>query len=347
MARPKERGFLFIPLDVDIHTDPKIRRLIRRCGGGATDVYTALLCLIFRDGYYIKNEEDLAFILSERTGFDEDHVVKVLHALLDVGLIDNGLYANGIITSTGIQKRWQFTIAQLKRTARINEFALVPVDDPIIKNSSNPSIPKNSSKVSSEGMGVSSESTGVSSFLGKPYKGKGKKEIEERNKISSSYNSSSFTLSPEASSDQEKEKKEIIYYFTFKRNFMQPCAEYEKLVRFNSNGCPWCDIAPGAKQDAVSRWKQIPERKPRFAKNVLKKWEVVLDKILSLDPPEDVILDALSDTLSFSSGWDDHLIIYCNANLRDFIENNIPVLKQSCMALAKQFGCDRIAYKSI
>lgn len=353
MARPEETGFLFIPLDVDVHTDPKIRRLIRRCGGGATDVYIALLCLIFREGYYIRNEEDLAFILSERTGFEEDQVVKVLHGLLDVGLLDKGLYSSaGILTSAGIQKRWQYTIAQLKRTARINEFALVLNDMPIIKNSSKVSseetmVNSEETGLPSEEKAVSSESNGVSSFLGKPYKGRGKKEIEERNKISSSCSSSSFTLSAEAkSAGGEKEKEEIIYYFTFYKNFMRPADEYNKLVQFNAGSCPWAEIAPDTKEEIVARWRQIPERKPRFTKSVLRKWQAVVDVIIGLNPADDILLCALSDKLAFTT-TEDGLVIYCQPSLRDFIEDNIPALKPSVKDLARQFGKENVLYKNI
>ena len=59
MARTRRYGLEYFPMDTDMFTDIKIRKLIKFQGGKVIAVYTLLLCTIYRNGYYILWDEEL------------------------------------------------------------------------------------------------------------------------------------------------------------------------------------------------------------------------------------------------------------------------------------------------
>ena len=71
MARPVKATLEYFPMDIDFFQDLKVRKLKRFQGGKAVTVYAALLCIIYRDGYYTKWDEDMAFVLSEITNYEQ------------------------------------------------------------------------------------------------------------------------------------------------------------------------------------------------------------------------------------------------------------------------------------
>jgi len=107
MARPQKQGLDYFPFDVDFFDDIKVRKLIRRQGGKAVAVYALLLCFIYKNGYYIGNDEELPFIISEKTGYEEAYIREVIKNLFSLGLLNKTLYdEHGILTSKGIQERF-------------------------------------------------------------------------------------------------------------------------------------------------------------------------------------------------------------------------------------------------
>ena len=64
MGRAIKQGLEYFPFDIDFFQDIKIRKLIRYQGGKAITVYTLLLCIIYRDGYYTKWDEELVTMSS-------------------------------------------------------------------------------------------------------------------------------------------------------------------------------------------------------------------------------------------------------------------------------------------
>ena len=79
MARPKKLGLEYFPLDVNFYRDIKIRKLMRTNGGGVSiTIYILLLCHIYETGYYMPWDEDLPFVLSEISGFDEETIQKTI-----------------------------------------------------------------------------------------------------------------------------------------------------------------------------------------------------------------------------------------------------------------------------
>jgi len=123
MARPKKAGLEYFPLETNMFSDIKLRKLIRCQGGKAVTVYVCLLCIIYEKGYYIKWDEDLLFIISERTGYEEAYIQEALKSCLAVGLFNKAMWADGVLTSKGIQLR--YSEATLHRTSTIRDYSLV------------------------------------------------------------------------------------------------------------------------------------------------------------------------------------------------------------------------------
>lgn len=127
MARPRKKGLEYFPVDVDMFSDIKLRKLIRCQGGKAVTVYVCLLCIIYENGYYIRWDEDLLFIISERTGYEEAYIQEVLKSCLAVGLFDRAMWADGVLTSRGIQYR--YTEVSSRRTSTIREYSLISAQE--------------------------------------------------------------------------------------------------------------------------------------------------------------------------------------------------------------------------
>lgn len=107
MGRNRKLGLDYFPMDVDFFQDIRIRKLIKYQGGKAVTVYALLLCIIYKQGYYVRWDDELPFIISEQTGFEEAYIQEVFKCCLVVGLFSKKLYdSDKVITSKGIQERW-------------------------------------------------------------------------------------------------------------------------------------------------------------------------------------------------------------------------------------------------
>lgn len=107
MGRNRKLGLDYFPMDVDFFQDIRIRKLIKYQGGKAVTVYALLLCIIYKQGYYVRWDDELPFIISEQTGFEEAYIQEVFKCCLIVGLFSKKLYdSDKVITSKGIQERW-------------------------------------------------------------------------------------------------------------------------------------------------------------------------------------------------------------------------------------------------
>ena len=108
MGRNRKLGLDYFPMDVDFFQDIRIRKLIKYQGGKAVTVYALLLCIIYKQGYYVRWDDELPFIISEQTGFEEAYIQEVFKCCLIVGLFSKKLYdSDKVITSKGIQERYK------------------------------------------------------------------------------------------------------------------------------------------------------------------------------------------------------------------------------------------------
>lgn len=126
MARIAKSGLEYFPFDIDFFQDIRIRKLIKRQGGKAVTVYALLLCLIYKNGYYMQWDDELPFIGSEMSGFDEAYVSEVIKTCLALGLFDKNLYdTEQVLTSKGIQVRYCNIQRLNKRMSRIDRYSLM------------------------------------------------------------------------------------------------------------------------------------------------------------------------------------------------------------------------------
>lgn len=131
MARTSKKGLEYFPMDIDIFSDLKIRKLIKYQGGKAISIYALLLCSIYKNGYYIEWDEELPFICSELTGFDEAYVSEVIKTCLSLGLFSKELFdAEGVLTSKGIQERYSRICIQCRRVCKITDYSLLAPQAP-------------------------------------------------------------------------------------------------------------------------------------------------------------------------------------------------------------------------
>lgn len=129
MGRNKKTGLDYFPFDIDFFSNLRIRKLIKYQGGKAVTVYALLLCSVYKQGYYIRWDEELPFIVSEQTGFEEAYIREVIKSCLAVGLFSKEQFeSEKIITSKGIQERFQTICVLSRRVCDIKEFSLISSD---------------------------------------------------------------------------------------------------------------------------------------------------------------------------------------------------------------------------
>lgn len=134
MARLAKCGLDYFPLDIDFFQDFRIRKLIKCQGGKAVTVYTLLLCLIYKNGYFLRWDNELPFICSETTGFEEAFILEVIKCCLSLGLFNKNMYdKERVLTSKGIQVRFSNVSRMIRRSVKIDKYSLIDEshdDDP-------------------------------------------------------------------------------------------------------------------------------------------------------------------------------------------------------------------------
>lgn len=138
MSRPQKEGIDYFPFDIDFFSDPKIKILKARYGVDGIAIYVYLLCEIYRSGYYIRFNEDSQYIISDDLKMSPDKVMQVLKFLLERSLFDNKLFqSDAVLTSTGIQKRFQLAVKERakKNPIQVEGFWILPEEktEPFIK----------------------------------------------------------------------------------------------------------------------------------------------------------------------------------------------------------------------
>lgn len=104
-----KKGLDFFPLDVDFFDDEKIQFVSARFGIKGEVCAIRLLTRIYRNGYFIKWDEDSAYLFSKVAGkeFSPCLVNEIVHELVKRGFFNKSLFDSfGILTSRGIQDRF-------------------------------------------------------------------------------------------------------------------------------------------------------------------------------------------------------------------------------------------------
>ena len=122
--RPLKQGLDYFPFDVDFfYSDKKIKVLKAKYGCDGITIYIYLLCQIYKNGYYIKLDEDFEYIISDELKMEPDKIGQIINFLCGRSLFDNILFTlDKVLTSPGIQKRFQSAIKEraLKRAVQVD-----------------------------------------------------------------------------------------------------------------------------------------------------------------------------------------------------------------------------------
>lgn len=294
MSRIAERGLDYTYLDVNILNDRKIRRLKRRAGKAAPYIYISLLTAIFKEGYYIKWDEDAILDVADATGYEEDFIKDTVLACIEVGLFSKQMYEeNNILTSSGIQKQFNLVCQKSKRKSKVQEFSLL---------------------IPSEEMPIPSEEKGLNS-----------EEMQQRKVKKSKEDSFSSYSSPSSEVDSSEDEKQEEKYlsFMFFKNWASPNKEYQKFIAFNNTGGrSWAKMDETQREAALILWKQEPEKPKRFGETHLEFWKRIYEHMQTLHAPHEVLMHALSDNIEFDEKHD-MAVIFCSEDVKEFIERNL------------------------
>ena len=109
MSRPIKKGLRYFPLDTDMLSDRKIRRLFQNYGCEGFSTYMAILCEAYgATGYYIRYTDDFCFDIGFTLNLKEEQVREIIGFCVEIRLFNQELFAlQGILTSFGIQSRYR------------------------------------------------------------------------------------------------------------------------------------------------------------------------------------------------------------------------------------------------
>lgn len=205
MARPLKNGLEYFSLDVVFYNDIKIRKIVRRKGGDALSVYIVLLCIIYDKGYYLEWNDDVPFLISEATGYQEDRVTEIILYCIENGLFDKHIFEQyHVITSCSIQKRYMAICSLTKRKMdRKSPYFLIGKYEKEVSSEETP-VNSEETPINSEETVVNSEETLDDKGLTPKNSGKStqRKEKEKENIDSSLRSESSSSQATTVSEDK-------------------------------------------------------------------------------------------------------------------------------------------------
>ena len=130
-----KRGLDFFSFDVDFFDDEKIQYVSARFGIKGEVCAIRLLTRIYRNGYFLKWDEDAPYLFAKvaGNGFTPDLVNGIVDELAKRGFFDKALLNSfGVLTSHGIQQRY-FKACERRKKIEVDERLLL-VDPSDFKN---------------------------------------------------------------------------------------------------------------------------------------------------------------------------------------------------------------------
>ncbi|CAK0761504.1 hypothetical protein CCP3SC15_2750007 [Gammaproteobacteria bacterium] len=105
MARPTKQGLDYFPLDVT--WDVKMQLVKARFGLLGIGCIIELYKTIYKEGYALKWDEDTRLLFSSDNHIDEETLSAIISFAVSKGIFHAGKLGKlGVLTSSGIQKRW-------------------------------------------------------------------------------------------------------------------------------------------------------------------------------------------------------------------------------------------------
>lgn len=130
-----KRGLDFFSFDVDFFDDEKIQYVSARFGIKGEVCAIRLLTRIYRNGYFLKWDEDAPYLFAKvaGNGFTPDLVNGIVDELVKRGFFDKTLLNSfGVLTSHGIQQRY-FKACERRKKIEVDERLLL-IDPSDFKN---------------------------------------------------------------------------------------------------------------------------------------------------------------------------------------------------------------------
>ena len=277
MGRNRKSGLDYFPFDVDFFSELKIRKLIKCQGGKAVTVYALLLCNIYKNGYYMRWDKELPFIISEQTGYDEVYIQEVIKSCFTVGLFSKELFdQEKIITSKGIQDRYQSIFSLSRRVCEIKEYNLISSEEKAISSEEK--------AISSEEKAISSEEKAISSAESAQSKVKERKEKKiTKKEISSEHsNGSDNSSQPRSKIEEEFESFRKAYpgnkggHKIEFENFKKKHSDYQTAVHLLS---PALDKLKDWREQKKQSGQFVPEYANLSTWINQRRWEVEFEKV--------------------------------------------------------------------
>lgn len=164
-GRPYESGLSYFPKMVDFYEDDKIFDLLDQYGPLGVTIYDCILCIVYKHGYYVEIPlEKLSRMIVKMIGnkwVKQKAVVQVIHFISGIGLIDDALVKENIITSVGIQRRYYETaVKRMKRRLHDDRYWLLEKEE---NGEGLLNAPKN--RINSEENQIDSESKPITSEI--------------------------------------------------------------------------------------------------------------------------------------------------------------------------------------
>ena len=133
MARPIKDGVDYFPKNTDFYQDDKVRLLRARFGAKGMYLLDYLLCDLYgKNGYYIEWNENKCFLVSDGAGCgcDSGLVKEFITGCLQCSFFDERVFnVFGILTSSGIQRRYIRMFNSRDEIQIIKEYWLLNVED--------------------------------------------------------------------------------------------------------------------------------------------------------------------------------------------------------------------------
>jgi hypothetical protein len=132
MARPIKQGLEYYPNDVDIHDDDKVALISSEFGSVGEAILWRLFCKIYKNGYYYSWGGDECLLFCRWAGgiFVPGQVDEVVKGCLRRSIFDNRVFEMfGILTSTGIQKRYLQATTERKEVELKSEIWLLELPE--------------------------------------------------------------------------------------------------------------------------------------------------------------------------------------------------------------------------
>lgn len=117
-GRPPKQGLSYHGSEVDYYEDDKIIDLLYEYGPLGQTIYDVIIKKVYRNGYYLeipmeKLERSVIRTIGSKW-VKKGKVLQVIQYCAEIGLFDNVLLQQSVITSVGIQKRYELATVRNK-----------------------------------------------------------------------------------------------------------------------------------------------------------------------------------------------------------------------------------------